>query len=157
VGTQQEGTPEKWKQGAPAGNANGMRHGGRTKRLGLILTDLRKKYPHVAFSVCSFRKAIWSHTARADGTLAFGVASLVDLTCTYHMTARVAEHRAATGESENPVTDLKTACWAKAQRQACLARLGITPEAAEALGADEPEHDAEAMYVEEQGQAGPPV
>ena len=41
------------------------------------------------------------------------------------LTARIAERLVADGKSENPVNDMKTACWATAMRNKCISKLGI--------------------------------
>lgn len=119
------------KPGPPEGNTNGLRHGARSQRHGILLTQMRRKYPTIYGCVLAFRHWLEQEVTRTKGVLSVPDVAMINLVCTYEMTARIAESRVSAGESENPVADMKTACWAKQHRQSTLEKFGIDLRAAE--------------------------
>ena len=109
----------------PKDNANALRTGRKTTRHGMVLTNLRGRYPSPACYAAQLRRALESQVVARHGELSLSDVAEVNLATRYELTARIAELLVAQGKSENPVTDMKTSCWATAMRNRCIAKLGL--------------------------------
>ncbi|NQT36340.1 MAG: hypothetical protein HQ581_02560 [Planctomycetes bacterium] len=107
------------------GNVNRGRHGARTQRHGIVLTRFAERYTSPAQSAWQLRRSLESLLAESQGGLSVSRVSLVNLACRYELTARIADWHVAQGESDNPVSDMKTACWAAGMRHRMIEKLGL--------------------------------
>jgi len=113
------------KRGAPFGHARGVRTGVRTDRHGLVMSRLSKLYPTQYAQIWTFRKRLEAEVVRIHGKISYTHTAEINMAVRYEMTARIAEHLVATGESENVMTDMNTVVKMGEKRNRCIKRLNL--------------------------------
>ena len=110
------------------GNVNSIKHGATTKRHGMVLTALGRRFRHIQGYAASLRRELEAHARKLHGgDLSPAIISTVNLACRFEATAAIALHHASKGvdlPADEVVGLMKTACWATQQRDAAIAKLG---------------------------------
>jgi len=77
--------------GAPLGNVNAVRHGARSKRHGVVLARLGKRYAEPYHAALQLRREVETLLGAENGTLTLMQTARIQTLCRLEMSARIAE------------------------------------------------------------------